>query len=131
MEENLIGVAYTPMDGEADFYIIELSLDEDERIQGNNYYCVHLEGGNIASSQGIEDFFGNDNIDELIKILPEFATQIQYKFYKLNSDYSNNTTEYALKSIFPELPDPDSFNDFFLHEFKYQAISLISKLNNC
>ena len=62
----------TPDESEADFYIVELSLNNEKD------YCIHLEGGYIKSSSGIEDFFCEENIDELLNVIPYFVEEIKY-----------------------------------------------------
>ncbi|MCK4087738.1 hypothetical protein HCY58_11840 [Acinetobacter radioresistens] len=124
---TVLGVAYTPDDSDAEFYIIELSLDQEAKEEeGIDYYIVHLEGGNLLSSEGVEDHFGNEDIDSLIQELPEFTQNIQYQVYQLENSPFGNESSFALKTIFPELPDPD---DFELTTFKSEAITLITKLN--
>lgn len=126
-DASVLGVAYTPDDGEADFYIIELSLDEEAKVEeGVDYYNVHLEGGNISSSEGIEDYLGDEDIDNLIEELPEFTEKIQYQVYQLENSPFGYESSFALKNIFPSLPDPDDSDPT---TFKSEAIALITKLN--
>lgn len=124
---SILGVSYTPDDSEADFYIIELSLDEDAKVEeGIDYYNVHLEGGNISSSEGFEDFLGDDDIDKLIEELPEFVKKVEYQVYQLEESPFGYESAFALKNIFPSLPDPDDSDPTI---FKSEAITLITKLN--
>lgn len=74
---TVLGVAYMPDDSDAEFYIIELSLDQEAKEEeGIDYYNVHLEGGNLLSSEGVEDHLDNEDIDNLIQDLPEFTKNI-------------------------------------------------------
>lgn len=125
-DASVLGVAYTP-DDEADFYIIELALDEEAKAEeGIDYYNVHLEGGNISSSEGIEDYLGDEDIDNLIEELPEFTKKIQYQLYQLENSPFGYESSFALKNIFTSLPDPYDSNPT---TFKSEAIALITKLN--
>lgn len=126
-DASILGVAYTPDDSEADFYIIELSLDEETKAEKDfDYYNVHLEGGNISNSEGVEDYLGAEDINNLIEELPDFAENIQYQVYQLENCPFGYESSFALKNIFPSLPDPDGSN---LTIFKSEAIALITKLN--
>lgn len=122
---EVIGVAYTP-DDEVEFYIVNLHLDEAELLKGIDYYCVHLCGGNISSEDGVEDFLGNEDFDNLIDEMPDFAKNINYQVYTLEDSPFGFQSSYALKTIFPNLPDPDNSHH---NVFKKEAIALITKLN--
>ena len=123
---SVLGIAYTP-DDEADFYIIQLSLDEEAKAEeGVDYYNVHLEGGNISSSEGVQDYIGDEDIDNLIEELPEFMEKIQYQVYQLENSPFGYESSFALKHIFPSLPDPDDSDPT---TFKSEAIALITNLN--
>jgi len=123
---SVLGIAYTP-DDEADFYIIQLSLDEEEKAEkGVDYYNVHLEGGNISSSEGVQDYIGDEDIDNLIEELPEFMEKIQYQVYQLENSPFGYESSFALKHIFPSLPNPDDSDPT---TFKSEAIALITNLN--
>ena len=125
-DASVLGIAYTP-DDEADFYIIQLSLDEEEKAEkGVDYYNVHLEGGNISSSEGVQDYIGDEDIDNLIEELPEFMEKIQYQVYQLENSPFGYESSFALKHIFPSLPDPDDSDPT---TFKSEAIALITNLN--
>ena len=123
---SVLGIAYTP-DDEADFYIIQLSLDEEAKAEeGVDYYNVHLEGGNISSSEGVQDYIGDEDIDNLIEELPEFMEKIQYQVYQLENSPFGYESSFALKHIFPSLPNPDDSDPT---TFKSEAIALITNLN--
>ena len=125
-DASVLGIAYTP-DDEADFYIIQLSLDEEEKAEkGVDYYNVHLEGGNISSSEGVQDYIGDEDIDNLIEELPEFMEKIQYQVYQLENSPFGYESSFALKHIFPSLPNPDDSDPT---TFKSEAIALITNLN--
>lgn len=119
--ESILGVAYTPDESEADFYIAELSLGDDKD------YLIHLGGGYIGSSSGVEDFFSGDNIEDLLKETPNFMSNIQY-FLSKEGECIYDISEYALKQIFPELPDPDDAT--YSDVFKRKAIEKINSVNN-
>lgn len=125
--QQVLGVAYTPDDGDADFYIIELSLDTMEFSEKGIYNLnASLEGGRLNSFEGVEDHFGDESIDGLIAQLPEFAQTIQYKVYELEESPFGLESSFALQTIFPELPDPD---DCDTAHFKAEAIKLVSAVN--
>ncbi len=125
----IVGVAYTPTDGEASFYMITISLnEEDKNEEGIEFFDVLIEGGDIPDRRvGIEDSIGNDDIKELLNELPVFAIDLNYQVYNgIDGSYHWTQSAYALKKLFPELPDPDSFD---LSYFKSEAIALITHMN--
>lgn len=126
-DKQILGVAYTPDDGDADFYIIELSLDTTEIYDKDiKYFNATLEGGRLNSFEGVEEHFGNETIDGLIEELPEFAQTIQYKVYELEESPFGLESAYALQTIFPDLPDPDECDTA---HFKAEAIKLLNAVN--
>lgn len=125
--QQVIGVAHTPDDGDADFYIIELSLDTTEFAENGIYnFNVTMDGGRLNSFEGVEDHFSDENIEALIEQLPEFAQTIQYKVYELEESPLGLESAFALRTIFPELPDPDDCDTAY---FKAEAIKLLSEVN--
>lgn len=125
--QQILGVAYTPDDSCADFYLVELSLDTTEFAEnGNFYFNVTVDGGRLNSFEGVEDHFSDENIEALIKQLPEFAQTIQYKVYELEESPFGLESAFALHTIFPTLPDPDDCDTAY---FKAEAIKLVSDLN--
>ena len=120
----MIGVAY---DGDDSFLFVNLTID-DEVIEKNTlYYHTHVTSGKIRSSEGEEDFYCAESIEELIAQLPLIASDLSYHVYKLKEDVLELSSEYALKALFPRLPNPD-FHD--LDDFKVEAIKLVSALNH-
>lgn len=124
---KILGVAHTPNDPEAEFYIIELSLDEDAKKEENiNYFNVYLEGGNIPGNSGFDDQYNDENIENLMSEIPEFAKNISYQIIELDNCIFGIESIYALKSIFPSLPDPDLSD---IEHFKNESISTIRLFN--
>ena len=129
---SILGVAYTPEDHDADFYVVELSLDVDEKVEkGISYYTIYLEGGDIPGDfAGVEESFHDEDINALIKELPDFVKNINYQVYQLEESILGYESAYALKGIFPGLPDHDGdLDDWELAQFREKAIFLISELN--
>ena len=119
----MIGVAY---DGDDSFLFVNLTID-DEVIEKNTlYYHAHVTSGKIGSSEGEEDFYSAESIEDLLAQLSLNASDLSYHVYKLDEDVLGLSSEYALKALFPRLPDPD-FHD--LDDFKVEAIKLVSTLN--
>ena len=120
----MIGVAY---DGDDSFLFVNLTID-DEVIEKNTlYYHAHVTSGKIGSSEGEEDFYSAESIEDLLAQLPLIASDLSYHVYKLDEDVLELSSEYALKALFPRLPNPD-FHD--LDDFKVEAIKLVSTLNH-
>ncbi|MEQ1411651.1 hypothetical protein [Acinetobacter indicus] len=117
----MIGVAY---EGNDSFLFVNLTIDEIE----NNalYYHVHVTSGKVGSSEGEEDFYSAESIEDLLDQLPLIASDLSYRVYKLDEDVLGLSSEYALKALFPRLPNPDVCD---LKEFKQEAIKLITMLN--
>ncbi|MGR5096970.1 hypothetical protein ACPV5O_26880 [Vibrio maritimus] len=126
--KKILGVAYTPNDSDAAFYTLEISLNEEDKEDGFDFYDVWLEGGHIPDRGfGVEDGLGNDDVNQLLKDLPPFALEIKYHVYdSVGSSYSGMQSAYALKAIFPQLPDPESFD---LSDFKSKAVEIIKTVN--
>lgn len=118
----MIGVAYEDND---DFLFVNLTIDDE--IENNTlYYHAHVTSGKIGSSEGEEDFYSADTIEDLFDQLPLIASDLSYHVYKLDEDVLGLSSEYALKALFPRLPNPDVCD---LQEFKEEAIKLITMLN--
>lgn len=118
----MIGVAY---EGNDSFLFVNLTIDDE--IENNAlYYHAHVTSGKVGSSEGEEDFYSADTIEDLLDQLPLIASDLSYHVYKLNEDVLGLTSEYALKALFPRLPNPDVCD---LKEFKEEAIKLITMLN--
>ena len=120
----MIGVAY---DGDDSFLFVNLTID-DEVIEKNTlYYHAHVTSGKIGSSEGEGDFYSAESIEDLLAQLSLIASDLSYHVYKLDEDVLGLSSEYALKALFPRLPNPD-FHD--LDDFKVEAIKLVSTLNH-
>ena len=119
----MLGVSYVDNDS---FLFVNLTID-NEKIENNTlYYHAHVTSGKIGSSEGEEDFYSAESIEDLLAQLPLIASYLSYHVYKLDEDVLGLSSEYALKALFPRLPDPD-FHD--LDDFKVEAIKLVSTLN--
>ncbi|SEM02162.1 MULTISPECIES: hypothetical protein [unclassified Acinetobacter] len=119
----MIGVVYEDKDS---FLFVNLSIDDEEIENNMLYYHAHVTSGKIGSSEGEEDFYSAESIEDLLAQLPLIASYLSYHVYKLDEDVFGLSSEYALKALFPRLPDPD-FHD--LDDFKVEAIKLVSTLN--
>ena len=118
----MIGVAY---EGNDSFLFVNLTIDDE--IENNAlYYHAHVTSGKVGSSEGEEDFYSADTIEDLLDQLPLIASDLSYHVYKLDEDVVGLSSEYALKALFPRLPNPDVCD---LQEFKKEAIKLITMLN--
>ncbi|WP_180083106.1 hypothetical protein [Acinetobacter sp. YH12102] len=118
----MIGVAY---EGNDSFLFVNLTIDDE--IENNAlYYHAHVTSGKVGSSEGEEDFYSADTIEDLLDQLPLIASDLSYHVYKLDEDVLGLSSEYALKALFPRLPNPDVCD---LKEFKQEAIKLITMLN--
>lgn len=119
----MIGVAYEDNDS---FLFVNLTID-DENIENNTvYYHAHVTSGKIRNSEGEEDFYSAETIEDLLDQLPLIASDLSYHVYKLDEEVLGLSSEYALKALFPRLPNPDVCD---LQEFKKEAIKLITMLN--
>lgn len=118
----MIGVAY---EGNDSFLFVNFTIDDE--IENNAlYYHAHVTSGKVGSSEGEEDFYSADTIEDLLDQLPLIASDLSYHVYKLDEDVLGLSSEYALKALFPRLPNPDVCD---LKEFKQEAIKLITMLN--
>lgn len=118
----MIGVAY---EGNDSFLFVNLTIDDE--IENNAlHYHAHVTSGKVGSSEGEEDFYSADTIEDLLDQLPLIASDLSYHVYKLDEDVLGLSSEYALKALFPRLPNPDVCD---LKEFKQEAIKLITMLN--
>ncbi len=119
----MIGVAYEDNDS---FLFANLTIDDEEIENNMLYYHAHVTSGKIGSSEGEEDFYSAESIEDLLDQLPLIASDLRYHVYKLDEDVLGLSSEYALKALFPRLPNPDVCD---LQEFKKEAIKLITMLN--
>lgn len=120
----MIGVAYEDSDS---FFFVNLTMDDEEIENNTLYYHAHITSGKIRSSEGEEDFYSAESIEDLLAQLPLIASDLSYHVYKLDEDVLGLSSEYALKALFPRLPNPD-FRD--IDDFKVEAIKLVSMLNH-
>ncbi|KRI81925.1 MULTISPECIES: hypothetical protein [Acinetobacter] len=119
----MIGVAYEDNDS---FLFVNLTIDDEEIDNNTLYYHAHVTSGKIRSSEGEEDFYSAESIEDLLDQLPLIASDLSYHVYKLDEDVLGLSSEYALKALFPRLHNPDVCD---LQEFKKEAIKLITMLN--
>lgn len=120
----MLGVAYEDNDS---FLFVNLTIDDEEIENSTLYYHAHVTSGKILSSEGEEDFYSAESIEDLLDQLPLIASDLSYHVYKLDEDVLGLSSEYALKALFPRLPTPDIHD---LDGFKVEAIKLISMLNH-
>ena len=120
----MIGVVYEDNDS---FLFVNLTIDDEEIENNTLYYHAHVTSGKIRSSEGEEDFYSAESIEDLLDQLPLIASDLRYHVYKLDEDVLGLSSEYTLKSLFPKLPNPDIHD---LDEFKVEAIKLVSMLNH-
>lgn len=126
----LIGVAYTPNERDGEFSFISLSLDEEEKQAGNDYYQAWLEAGNLMAHDGIEDSYADEDIEKLIASMPDFANDMNFQTYTLKNGLLGYLTEYSLYEMFPSLPNPDDLvSGHGLSKFRTEAINLVNNLN--
>lgn len=119
----MIGVAY---EDDESFVFISLTIDDEQMQNDVIYYHAHITSGKIRSTSGEEDFYSASSVEDLLEQLPLIASNLSYHVYKLDEDVSELSSEYALKALFPRLPNPDMHD---LNDFKEDAIKLISMLN--
>ena len=119
----MIGVAYEDNDS---FLFVNLTIDDEEIDNNTLYYHAHVTSGKIRSSEGEEDFYSADTIEDLLDQLPLIVSDLSYHVYNLDEDVLGLSSEYALKALFPRLHNPDVCD---LQEFKKEAIKLITMLN--
>ena len=120
----MIGVVYEDKDS---FLFVNLSIDDEEIENNMLYYHAHVTSGKIGSSEGEEDFYSAESIEDLLAQLPLIASYLSYHVYKLDEDVLGLSSEYALKALFPRLPNPEFH---YLDDFKVEAIKLVSTLNH-
>lgn len=136
--KSIVGVGYTPNDQEASFWFINVTLDENYKLEGEDYYCISIEGSHLSGDDsnldadfGFETGASGEDIGELISNVDELKTcakDVNYYVYDCNSSkYFGCTSEQALGALFPQLPDPD---DSGLSVFKAKAIEIITAINS-
>lgn len=126
-KSSILGVGYTPDDFEAHFWIVDISLNEDDLEDGNIWFDVLLSGGHIpGNGSGIEDSIGGSTKEELMDKLPNFVKDLNYKVFTGIGMPNDLDSEYGLKVLFPDLPSPDEFD---LSHFKSEAIKAIKEAN--
>lgn len=126
----LIGVAYTPTQRDGEFSFISLSLDEEEKQAGFDYYQAWLEAGNLMAHDGIEDSYADEDVEKLVAAMPEYVSDMNFQVYTLTKGLQGYLTEYTLYELFPSLPNPDDFvSRHGLIHFKAKALELVNNLN--
>lgn len=79
----MLGVAHEDNDS---FLFVNLTID-DEVIEKNTlYYHAHVTSGKIGSSEGEEEFYSSESIEDLLDQLPLVAPDLSYHVYKLDED---------------------------------------------
>lgn len=154
--ECVIGVAHTPDDADALFYIVELGFHPaqeagENQLAADSYYKVLMEGGVPLQGEFIEVFNTNHSIHALARDLPVFAGAISYQTCKLKDYHFGGMIEDGLHSIFPNLPSltgierdntddaesavlyysesGDPVADFNFTDYNSYAVALINKAN--
>lgn len=89
----MIGVAYEDNDS---FLFVNLTIDDEEIENNTLYYHAHVTSGKIRSSEGEEDFYSSESIEDLLDQLPLIASDLRYHVYKLDEDVLGLSSEYAL-----------------------------------
>lgn len=79
----MIGVVYEDKDS---FLFVNLSIDDEEIENNMLYYHAHVTSGKIGSSEGEEDFYSAESIEDLLAQLPLIASYLSYHVYKLDED---------------------------------------------
>jgi hypothetical protein len=109
------------------FEIYDLVFSDDPDF---SKFILGLEGGKIPDymSEGVEDSYHGETYEELhSNIENNLRSSVRFKVYNSN-DYGGYMAAYALKKLFPELPNPDDANDNV--EFKNAAMALIKTINS-
>jgi len=80
----MIGVAYDDSDSSL---FVNLTID-DEEIENNMLYShahahAHVTSGKIENSEGEEDFYSAESIEDLLAKLPLIFSDLSYYVYKL------------------------------------------------
>lgn len=119
----MVGAAYEDNDS---FLFVNFTIGNEEIENNTPYYHAHVTSGKIQSSEGEEDFYSAESIEDLLDQLPLIASDLSYHVYKLDEDVLGLSSEYALKALFPRLDNPDVCD---LQEFKKEAIKFITMLN--
>lgn len=125
---HIIGVAYTPNDPDGDFHFVKLNYSVDAESYS---YSADMSGGNILDYSGTDGIYVGDNIEELLTDAPEFISKIKYSLHYSYNDIIGNVAEYALKGLFPSLPNTEDLDLGGSSEadFKKKAIKLITDRN--
>jgi hypothetical protein len=96
--ESFIGFFFRAKDSYFGFYEVSLNLDDKECIS------IMFEGGYLFSFDGEEAFYSLDDVPHEAKILI-------YKNANGIPDISGLMSAYAIKKLFPSLPDPENVLD--------------------
>lgn len=152
----VIGVAHTPNDPDATFYIVELAFHPaveatKSELASESYYKVLMEGGIPLRGEFVEDFYSEKTALALGRVLPAFAREIEYQVCTLSNYHFDGMIEDGLHTIFPNLPSllnierddageadsptlyssitGDAIADFNLDDYNSYAVKLINKAN--
>lgn len=87
---------------------LELQMGLNQNI---DWLMISLEGGETSSSE-------NE--------LPDFTRTFKYKIHQLDNNPITLESEFALKNLFPNLPDSDYADPEF---FKVEATPLFNQAN--
>ena len=101
-DRRVIGVAHTPNDEHALYYIIEPKLHQ-----------VIMKGGFPLNDKVVESTISHHSLSMLVTLVPDFTLDVDYQVCSLNADPFVGRIENGLKTIFPNLP---SLDNVCLHE---------------
>lgn len=155
--QAIIGVAHTPNDEDATFYITELRYSpevvasEDTPAQAS-FYKVLMEGGVPLRGEFIEAMHTHHSAFALAREVPAFAADIDYQVCKLKGYHFGGLIHDGLQLIFPNLPSleglecrqddnpypdtlydihtGDAVPDFSLADYTSYAARLVAKGNS-
>ncbi|EJX7572358.1 hypothetical protein OEK23_003480 [Vibrio cholerae] len=123
----LVSVRYLPGHPDGDFHIYTLEFEIDD--EGGWFSSSFMSGWIPEVGFGVEDIFGGRTSEELSKDIGPDVDRLSFFLVK-NRDFFGLTTEYTLKRIFSDLPDPDFNDSDDMQEFRTMAISKIKSLND-
>lgn len=118
--ESFVGLLFRPKDRYFGFYEVYLDLEDQEWIG------IRFQGGLLFSSCGEEEFYSLDDA-------PSEAKTLTYRNAKGMPDIDGLMSEYALKNLFPSLPDPEdmwtesdrlSFVEAVTEQFQRTAVAV-------
>lgn len=130
--QSMIGIGYDSNDKNEEFHVISLNINlNDDDIQGDsNRFYLTTDSGNLGESSGSSGLESNENLEELIEVMPDCIDSINFKIHNIQEPPTDMQIEYLLKEIFDqELPDPEE-EDYRVSVFKAKAIELITQINS-